>query len=564
MTNRRPVDRFDPINASLSHLLSFVAATALLAGCSTYSTVASKKPTEVAVTAAQQALAASQKPFADQPLVRLGDYIDAAQDARVRLASNPIDALAQADYNFAVGRIVGIIGDASLTPWDAPVSAPSSAEAPWRLTLEPPDPRPEYHPSHFRIEPADRFNFKGKLVGGRTVKQGLGAPVVVAGKDLDFTKFDQFAQGKQVFYGLTAVLKFGGAGRCEMVLLDPLGVESVTLDAREYPLAADFQAPLALAMAELSPRRSELAGMFAPGNHIEEARLARLQQYDPDKIPVVCIHGLGDSSATWMPLIQYLRGDEQIRENFQFWFFVYPSGLPYPMAASILRSQLDQFEERYPGHKDLVLIGHSMGGMISRLLITEVGMDLWNTYYASPPDQLAVSPETRALLEKALIFDVPDDIARVIFASPSHRGSDDATSFLGRLGARLIGDPIADARLNREATSSMRPGLREAGSVRLPNSIEVLDPDNLFLKTVNALPTKEGIPFHTIIGDRGKGGNLDRTEPVSSDGIVPYWSSHMDGAVSEVIIPSNHWSIRHPLGMAEVNRILLRHLRNQP
>jgi hypothetical protein len=73
----------------------------------------------------------------------------------------------------------------------------------------------------------------------------------------------------------------------------------------------------------------------------------------------------------------------------------------------------------------------------------------------------------------------------------------------------------------------------------------------------------KGIPYHSIIGDRGKGGNRDRTKPVSTDGIVPYWSSHQDGAVSEVIIPSGHWSNQHPAGIAEAKRILRQHIGKQ-
>jgi hypothetical protein len=69
------------------------------------------------------------------------------------------------------------------------------------------------------------------------------------------------------------------------------------------------------------------------------------------------------------------------------------------------------------------------------------------------------------------------------------------------------------------------------------------------------------VPFHSLIGDRGKGGFLDHRKPTSSDGVVPYWSSHLQGARSEKIIPSGHWTQVHPLGMAEIRRILLEHLR---
>jgi pimeloyl-ACP methyl ester carboxylesterase len=531
-------------------------------GCSVYSKVVGRKIGKVAVTAQQRSLVKSMKPFADQPMERLGRYLDAANAARLQLIESPTNTLTQSDYNFAVGRIVEIIEDEGLTPWDAPVISPSAIAGQWSFTLPPPDSRPEYHPSNFEILPADRYDFKGTLIGERSFKQGLGAPVVVVGKDLDFTKNDQFAQGKQVYYGMTAVLRFGEAGQCEMLVMDPLESETFTLDESVYPLAADFQASLALSLAELAPQKSEIAGFLHPDEHIETARLARLQPYNPNKIPVLCIHGLGDSAATWMPLIDSLRGDEQIREHYQFWFFSYPTGFAYPIVTAYLREKLDKFDQRYPDHKDMVLLGHSMGGMISRLLITDSGNELWEMWYDRPSDQLAFSPEVRETLTNTLIFKSRPDIARVIFASPSHRGSSNATSALGKIGSALIGNPFTDNRLNEEAIANMRVELRNQGRDRLPNSVELLKPDNRFLNAINAIPTNSEIPFHTIIGDRGKGGNLDHTKPVSSDGTVPYWSSHMDGAVSEIIIPSDHWSIRHPLGIVETKRILLFHLRN--
>jgi pimeloyl-ACP methyl ester carboxylesterase len=492
-----------------------------------------------------------------QPLKRFGLLLDATNAARLKLAKDPSNSIALSDYNFAIARIVEIIASENLAPWEAPVLSRSATSDGWSLTLPAPDSRPEYHPSNFKIMPSDRYEFKGKLVGTRNIKQGLGAPVIVVGKDIDFTKYDRFAQGKQVFYGLTAVIHFDGA-KCELRLIDPLERETVNLDGHSYPLGADFQAPLALSLAELDVEKRELRGLFKPDQYVDNARLARLQPYNPDKIPVLFIHGLGNSPATWAPLIDFLRGDARIRQRFQFWFYSYPSGLPYPLSAAILRQQLDQIRDRYPDHKDMVIVGHSMGAMISRLMITDSGMTLWDAIYDVPPAELPVHWETRRVLKDALIFKAQSNISRVVYASASHRGSDDATNFLGRLGAKVIGKPIAEDRINDEAVASARPDLR-SGRRHIPNSIDLLDPNSRFLKAVDTLSPRPGIPYHSLIGDRGKGGNLGRTKPVSTDGIVPYWSSHIEGAASELIIPSEHWSILHPQGMAEIKRILILH-----
>ncbi len=525
-------------------------------GCSRYATVGERPLSALTVTGAQGELLNRLEKVPD-PLDRLGILLDEANGKRLELAENPSHTLTQADYNFAVARIMEIIGQQNLAPWDDDVSCKSPGGEPWSLGLVSPDPRPEYHPSKFRIMPSDRFDFRGKLVGERTLKEGLGAPTVVVGSDSDFVKIDQFAQGKQIFYGLTAVARFEGK-RCEIIMVDPLEQEKVMLDGRSYPVAADFQAPLALMLAELNPRRKELSGLFKPDR--SSARLFRLQPYSPRKIPVLCIHGLGDSPATWMPLIDHLRGQAMVRKHYQFWFFGYPTGRPYQLNAAVLRQQLDRISEKYPDHKDLVVIGHSMGGMISRLLITDSGTKLWDTYFAMSPDEIPLDERTRTLLRRTLIFEARPNIARVIYASASHRGAYLATNPLGRIGSRLIGAPISDSRFDAALVNHMRPEVRAMGIRRLPNSIEGLDPDNLFLKVIDTLPPKPGIPFHSIIGDRGRGGNLDKTRPESSDGIVPYWSSHLDGAETETIVPSHHWSIRHPRGMEEVERILIHHL----
>lgn len=533
---------------------------ALLSGCARYSEVRFIRNTAALSTTAQQReLAIAQSRLSRNPLTQLGAYLDAADEARRQLARHPQSTILRSDYNFAVARVMDILYDRQLAPWDKPVVAPSATGKPWRLTLTPPSKEKHFHPSLFEFRPSDRYDFRGKLVGDRVLKQGLGAPLVVVGRDVDYTKLDPFAQGKNVYYGMTALVNFRGRN-ANVSLSDPLAREKITFDGRTYPLAADFQGPLALALDELDLEKRELLGLFKPQEFAGRARLARLQPYDPRKIPIICIHGLGNSPATWAPLVEFLRGDPVIRENYQVWFYAYPSGLPYPLAASYLRDQLAEARRHHPGLRDAVVIGHSMGGMISRVLITDSRDDLWNLYFDKPPAQLAVSDKTRRMLDGMLLFKPVPHISRVIFVSASHRGSDMAVDFWGRLGAAIVGNPVADKEAYAEVLAQARPEARTRSRNRFPNSIDLLDPDSPFLETINTLPTARGVPYHSVIGDRGKGGFLDKTRPVSSDGIVPYWSSHMDGASSERVIPSGHWSHLHPLGMAEIKRILIEHL----
>jgi pimeloyl-ACP methyl ester carboxylesterase len=526
--------------------------------CKNYSSVTVIRPTYRSSTPSGEEIARSTRIPASQPLVRMGGLLDAASAAAQVLKNQPADHQALNDYNFAVARLFEVMNDAGLEPWKAPLQCPGGSGI-WNFSLKR-DPRPERNPSNFNFKPADIYQFKGMLVEQHTLKAGIGAPLVVTSKNIDPTKTDPFAQGKQIFYGMTGVVEFTGS-QCVAQVIDPLATETIAIDGHTYPLAADFTAPIALALADLKPRKKELAGMFRPADFKAKTRLARLQPYDPKKIPILCIHGLGDSQATWAPLIETLRGDSVIRKNYQFWFFSYPTGYPYPLTAAILREQMDAINKRYPDHKPIVVIGHSMGGMISRTLMTDSGTKLWDAIYDKPPEDMPFSPETRKVMKASLIFKHRSEISRVIFASPSHRGAEMATSFFGRLGSRIIGAPNDMLQDGTEVLAMTKPNSTGEQLTKMPNSIDFLNPTNRFVTTLAKIPVVPNIPFHTIIGDRGKGGNLNHTKPVSSDGIVPYWSSHLDGAKSEIIIPSGHWTNQHPQGIAEVGRILHVHLK---
>ncbi len=526
--------------------------------CSTYSSFSEKRPNYHAVTPAGQMIVQAMKQPSKQHEVQMGKFIDAAGAAGAILEKQPGDIQARQDYNFAIGRLFEVIEESGFQPWKTPVNCPGASGV-WKFSMTY-DGKPEHDPAHLRIMPADRFQFEGKLVKQRTMKDGLGAPMIIATKGFDPTKFDPFIQGKHVYYGVTEVLQFKGKS-CTAAYIDPLATETVKFAGHTYPVAADFSAPIALALAELNPRKTEIQRFLKPEDFMSNTRLARLQPYDPKKIPVLCIHGLGDSQATWAPLIETLRGDATFRQNYQLWFFTYPTAYPYPLMAAILRDQLNAITKRYPDHKRIIVIGHSMGGNITRTLMTDSGMAIWNTFFDTPPDKTPLSPESLALLKKVLIFQHRTDISRVIFASASLRGSYTATGFVGRLGKGIIGSPAGLARVGKELAMLSKPRADGQQLTRTPNSIDTLDPSNRFITTIESIPPVKSIPFHSIIADRGKGGNLDHTPPVSTDGIVPYWSSHIDGAQSEVIVPSDHWSNRSPEGIAEIRRILLQNLR---
>jgi pimeloyl-ACP methyl ester carboxylesterase len=288
-----------------------------------------------------------------------------------------------------------------------------------------------------------------------------------------------------------------------------------------------------------------------PEKFADTTRLIQLQRFDPDRTPVIFVHGLQETPASWAPMINSLRDDPAIRKRYQFWFYSYPSGYPYPYSAALFRRELDGVTRAFPNHKRVILIGHSMGGMICRLMMTDAGTRIWRDYFATPPVQTPLKSETRKRVEEIFLFNHRPDVERVIFISTPHRGSKMASGWLGRFGAGLVHTP----RLFDPIYASVKPLLIADPAVRplnrMPNSVDTLEPNDRFVRSVNKLPLAAGIPYHSIMGDRGRGDT-----PNSSDGIVPYWSSHLDRAQSELIVHSGHGAQYNPEAIQEVARIL--------
>ncbi len=535
-------------------LIPAIIVACALAGCATYSKVSERRPRFRPIASAGGGLANAQAAIAkalqldrSNPLAALGEYVSAAETALRQFERDPRDENARNDYNFAVARIIATIRDAKLDPWTQPLRVPASG-GDFVLTHKH-DPRPQWNPALYTFTPADQFDVHGTYVTERTTRAGLGAPVVAVGREVNKDARVNFSLPR-VYYGVTAIARFDGR-RCVLSFEDPLAEETIQVDGHTYPLAADFTVPLAVMLASTNPKKLELSRLLNPAKYAETARISRLQPYDPNKAVVLVIHGLMDSPATWTPMLNSLRGDADIRRNYQFWFYSYPSGYPYPYSASILRRELDAVEKRFPLRKPMVVIGHSMGGCISRLLITDTGDKLWTELFKKPPEQVPLSPEAREIFTEALIFRHRPEIGRVIFISAPLRGSDLASNWVGRIGSSLVRAP---STLLSVGNSVIKITTFHSGDLklkRIPNSVDTLAPNNRFVKAINTIPITPGIPYHTIMGDRGKG-----DAPNSSDGVVPYWSSHMEGAQSELIVPSGHPAHQNPQAIEEVRRIL--------
>jgi len=536
-----------------------VFAAAIVSGCAPQIAVVSEKPPArfQAASGTNQTVVKTidraQGLQRTQPLIALEAYASAARASLHQLDRNPANTEARRCYNFAVAGIFSVIREAKLDPWTKPVQVGANNKLTLTGKLDPA--KPEQNPALYELVPTDALSYHGAYVKHDVKKDGIGAPLVAV-RRLTPQKAAELYAPPAIYYGVTGVAEFEGS-RCILSIKDPLAAETVTVEGHGYPMGANFTGALAMTLAKEKPQKLGFVRLLRPQEYASTFRVARLEPYNPNKSVVLVIHGLMDTPATWVPLINDLRSDKEIRRNYQFWFYSYPSGYPYPYSAMILRQELDVIEKKFPLGKKMVLVGHSMGGCISRTLITDTGNKLWIEAFGRPPERTEMPAESKHLLEQAIILKHRPEVGRVIFMSAPHRGSDLASNWIGRIGSMLVKTPSEMITIGQTIREGMTPDPAALQLKRFPNSVDTLAPNNRFVVAINKIPITTGIPYYTILGDRGRGDS-----PNSSDGVVPYWSSHLDGAKSEFIAPCNHSSPLNPQAIAEVHRILKQNIQS--
>ncbi len=344
------------------------------------------------------------------------------------------------------------------------------------------------------------------------------------------------------------------------------------------PLAANFSVPIALFWKLSDADGTELLGAFRPKKAINTMGLYFSEPYDPRKIPVVFTHGPMSGPATFANLTNRLLVDPVIRENYQFWFFGYPSGLAWTIPASRQRQALKELMQEYNPRgtsremNNIVMVGHSMGGLITRFnnstkpwtlmkgvfeLSPETfeGMTLENWKKGMAP--LHYDEQTLERLQNNFIFSPPQGVTRIVYMATPHRGSTFADNWIGRLGQRLIDLP-SDMLEEVTRIATLSRGMFLLNPLQLKDeltSIRQLSPNSSLVKYMSELRGSPNVPVHSIIGDRGR-----NDTPNSSDGVVKYHSSHLDWSASEKIVPSGHSVQDDPASAVELRRILREHL----
>lgn len=347
---------------------------------------------------------------------------------------------------------------------------------------------------------------------------------------------------------------------------DPRIRTNINIDGIDVPLSADFTTPYAYLIQRAELRKLGLRGLFNAAEAEAHRGIFLMEPYNPSKIPIIMVHGLLSSPLAWLEITNDINGDAELRSKYQVWHYMYPTGYPILYNARMFRNDLARAiaeldpENEHRATGEMILIAHSMGGVLCRTLLVDSGEELWQSSFVKPIDQMVFSESESTLLRETFYFKPNPAISRAIFIAVPHRGSDKADNFLGRLGNLLVRLPQEFIDLTKKIAFNNGPDikqpLREMFEKGETNSIRTLHSDNPVIKTLGDKPIPKSIRVHSIIGNDGKPNAKD-----IDDGFVPYWSSHLSEALSETILPYGHDVHTKPEAIREIKRILHEHLK---
>lgn len=343
-------------------------------------------------------------------------------------------------------------------------------------------------------------------------------------------------------------------------------ITAAEFDGRQVPLAQEPTAALALSLSAAQPWQEDL-GRFL-GNVLQTdvsgASLGGREPHRRGRIPVVLVHGTASNFSVWANAVNDLDTDPVIREHFEFWLFSYDSGQPIIYSGTQLRQALTRAVRKFQAEApdacldEMVVIGHSQGGLLTKLTAIDSGDRFWRNLSDEPIDQVRMPEETRALLKEAMFVEPLPFVKRVVFiATPQHGSYLAGPNLVRRLSQWMISLPASLAR----STSGLftTDAARKLRMQRLPTSIDNMSPGHPFIVTIAQIPVAPQVTAHTIAGITGDGPLEEE-----GDGVVKYSSAHIDGVASELIVRSGHSMQSQADVIAEVQRILHEHLEQNP
>ena len=407
---------------------------------------------------------------------------------------------------------------------------------------------------------------------------GVGASLVAALEPIESlasAQYKRIPRGMKI--PVSAFLRYDDA-RGELVsgklsgqleVYNPDSARTVRIHNIDVPIEYETSSALADTLEGSPIWDFEIAG-FRSGDFSLATRKRRrgmgfscLGPHRSGHIPLVLVHGTASSPARWAELVNEISNDPRLFGRYELWYFIYNTGNPITYSGMLLRDALIKAVEEIdpegndPGLKQMIVMGHSQGGILTKMTAIDSAMRLWP--FSVPPEELSASAETRELLSHALIIKPLPFVKRVIFIATPHRGSYLSLGLLGDLGSWLVNKPARLTKMNVELAALQKQGVLLDGVADIPTSINEMNPNNAFVKNLAAIPIAGGVVANSIIA-------VDSDAPLSEagDGVVKYMSAHIDGVESEKIVRSGHSVQGNPETIMEVKRILHEHEKGLP
>ena len=348
----------------------------------------------------------------------------------------------------------------------------------------------------------------------------------------------------------------------EIKVYDPYNTEKVNIAGKPYSLAANFSAPYGLWLAENNLGAAAYLTLIDRDQHLTMPHLYMLEPYNPNKKVIVLVHGLASSPEAWIAVTNDIMGDPILREHYQVWQVFYSTNMPILESRfqiyALLKQAFGSLNSKDAASKDAVLIGHSMGGIISRLLVSDAdiskqALEMMNSRQQSRLRKHPVIGE-RLKMRPIQNFD------RAIFLAAPHRGTDFADRWFTLAARKIIKLPATFLTTLTDTLTSNDADLKDFVKT-LTNEVIQNGPSDLskkskFMELTSDIPPEKDLVFHSIMG------NITKSDDPNTitDGIVPYKSAHLDGAVSEKIFTGGHSIQETPEAVLELRRILRQHL----